>query len=226
MKAWIKVLVVLMTLGFAYMASQFALFTQQEFRDFIHLDEQFGFRGGWKWEMPAPDGPVTELDEENDEGERFAVSWNLDVPDLLSFNTIVTAAKNNRLYVYLIIGCVLVWVIFRRIRKQKKVEQAVRVHVKRQPEVITREKKHEEVFIEGREVNEPIRLALIQWERSLPVYRRRAHSETVQQWFNRLGCSPEIIPIYEEIRYGKKEARHEAEQLMKAWIDKHQYIVG
>ena len=48
----------------------------------------------------------------------------------------------------------------------------------------------------------PIRAELVKWERNLPVSKQRRSYETIQQWLTRIGCSHEIVEVYEKIRYG------------------------
>ena len=63
----------------------------------------------------------------------------------------------------------------------------------------------------------PIRAELVKWERNLPVSKQRRSYETIQQWLTRIGCSHEIVEVYEKIRYGDQPLLGE-KQFIHEWI--------
>ena len=64
----------------------------------------------------------------------------------------------------------------------------------------------------------PIRAELVKWERNLPVSKQRRSYETIQQWLTRIGCSHEIVEVYEKIRYGDLAFTPDEKQFIHEWI--------
>ena len=64
----------------------------------------------------------------------------------------------------------------------------------------------------------PIRAELVKWERNLPVSKQRRSYETIQQWLTRIGCSHEIVEVYEKIRYGDLAFTPGEKQFIHEWI--------
>ncbi|MFD3447827.1 hypothetical protein ACFDTO_24865 [Microbacteriaceae bacterium 4G12] len=54
--------------------------------------------------------------------------------------------------------------------------------------------------------NDDLRRIWIQWEAELPLTERRKPFETIQQWFARIQMPPDVIAIYEKVRYGYQSA--------------------
>ncbi|PGZ97393.1 hypothetical protein COE51_13925 [Bacillus pseudomycoides] len=69
--------------------------------------------------------------------------------------------------------------------------------------------------------NNPIRAELVTWERQLPLSKQRRSYETIQQWFTRIGCSNEIVGLYEKTRYGDFAFTSDDKQFIHEWIKKH-----
>ncbi|MEI4801554.1 hypothetical protein WAZ07_09475 [Bacillus sp. FJAT-51639] len=67
----------------------------------------------------------------------------------------------------------------------------------------------------------PIRAELVKWERQLPGAKQRRSYETIQQWFTRIGCSYEIVGLYEKIRYGDFAFTSDEQQFIRDWVKKH-----
>ncbi|HDX9579803.1 TPA: hypothetical protein ROX88_003406 [Bacillus pseudomycoides] len=67
-------------------------------------------------------------------------------------------------------------------------------------------------------IHSEIRQELIKWEKKLDDHKRRKPHETMQQWLLRIKKSPNIIPIYEKVRYGEKEYSVEDLEFVKCWI--------
>lgn len=67
----------------------------------------------------------------------------------------------------------------------------------------------------------PIRAELVKWERQLPRAKQRRSYETIQQWFIRIGCSDEIVGLYEKIRYGDFAFTSDEKQFVHDWVKKH-----
>ncbi|MFD0770207.1 hypothetical protein ACFQZ1_15655 [Bacillus sp. CGMCC 1.60114] len=68
---------------------------------------------------------------------------------------------------------------------------------------------------------EEIRVALIEWEKTLPQYEKRRPFETIQRWLSRIKRSDEIISIYEQVRYGRKIGSSEEIHRLKKWTEKN-----
>lgn len=73
-------------------------------------------------------------------------------------------------------------------------------------------------------IHNEIRQEFIQWEKRLDKHKKRKAYETIQQWFQRIGKSPAIIPIYEKIRYGEKEYSLEDLEKVKFWVESKEKI--
>jgi len=57
--------------------------------------------------------------------------------------------------------------------------------------------------------------------RQLPPSKQRRSYETIQQWFTRIGCSHEIVGLYEKIRYGDFSFTSDDSNFIHEWIKKH-----
>ncbi|PGZ95564.1 hypothetical protein COE51_19700 [Bacillus pseudomycoides] len=66
-----------------------------------------------------------------------------------------------------------------------------------------------------------IRAAVARWERTLPQYEQRRRFETIQQWLFRIKKNRDIISIYEDVRYGYRDASSEDVEEVKKWTEEN-----
>ena len=194
----------------------FSLFTQQEFRKFIGWGQYTDYEVDWKKQMPAPDGELTELEDEGDyEGQPI----QLPLKDKI-LNTINESIKNNKKsWITTLIITATIILAFLYFKKKKPTESSPTLHPKQQVNTETTTTIADEHKSDINSIHNEIRQALIKWEKTLPKHNRRKPYETMQKWLSRLNKPANIIPIYEKVRYGEREYSASDLELVKLWTE-------
>lgn len=129
-------------------------------------------------------------------------------------------SKNNIIsYSCIIIIILLIgWRIYKSRRNKQQVLQDT-IAEKKLPSKI------DQSPIEQKKINalphNPIRAELVKWEQKLPLSKQRRPYETIQQWLTRIGCSHEIVGVYEKIRYGDLAFTPDEEHFTHEWVKRH-----
>ncbi|ENQ3105111.1 hypothetical protein ACEOWJ_001053 [Bacillus cereus] len=133
----------------------------------------------------------------------------------------MTSKNKNNIISYsciIIIILLIVWRIYKSRRNKKQLLQD-KMDEKKLPSQI------DQSPIEKKKINalphNPIRAELVKWERKLPLSKQRRSYETIQQWLTRIGCSHEIVGVYEKIRYGDIAFTPDEEHFIQEWAKKH-----
>ncbi|MBE3642851.1 hypothetical protein J8Y17_16950 [Bacillus cereus] len=133
----------------------------------------------------------------------------------------VASEKNIIIYVYITI-IIITFFIFLRIYKSRRNKKRLlqdKIENKKKPSEMV------QPSIKKKKINalphNSIRAELVKWERKLPISKQRRSYETIQQWLTRIGCSHEIIGVYEKIRYGDLAFTSDEKQFIHEWINKH-----
>ncbi|WP_369901438.1 hypothetical protein [Bacillus manliponensis] len=211
---------IILSWGFA----NIALFTQHEFREWINWGNRYDYETDWGQKIPAPEREETEIkDVDGSKEQKIEVSWEYNFHKWKSqaSDTLGNVFQNKKsIFATIIIIIILILVlIFRYIQKRKRkkeVEVKPKLNLVKQieEEELTQEESKAETVV----VFNEIRQELIKWEKQLYQHKKRKPYETVQQWFQRIGKSPHILPIYEKVRYGEKEYSVEELKMIKHWV--------
>lgn len=209
-----RMIIVVMFVIISSGLATFSLFTQQEFRKFIGWGQYTDYEVDWKKQMPAPDGELTELEDEGDyEGQPI----QLPLKDKI-LNTINESIKNNKKsWIITLIITATIILAFLYFKKKKPTESSPTLRPKQQVNTETTTTIADEHKSDINSIHNEIRQALITWEKTLPKHNRRKPYETMQKWLSRLDKSANIIPIYEKVRYGEREYSASDLELVKLW---------
>lgn len=211
-----QIVIVVSCIILSWGLSKIALFTQYEFRELINWGNRYDYEADWKGKPPGILGDEETLIEDNkdEEGQRVKIG-------ISKITSIFQESGKNKtkLFTTIVATAFITFFTVRYIqkkRRKKKKEPLPTLHR------IKQMKSKEDVNIESEEestfIHNEIRQELIQWEKRLYEHERRKSYETVQQWFQRIGKSSKIIPIYEKVRYGEKKYSMSDLETVRRWM--------
>jgi hypothetical protein len=198
--------------------AQGAMITQEKFQQFIHpkKDMEVDWEGRPPIFLGNETGKVIENDETNGKKVKILANWKLGKINGLKG----LVQKNSVLYTTiggLVLGSITITYFVRR-KKRKIVNPLMKKDIKvAESGRENHENAGEFTFLP----EEEIRVALIEWEKTLPQYEKRRPFETIQRWLFRIKRSNEIISIYEQVRYGRKIGSSEEINRLKKWTEKN-----
>lgn len=125
---------------------------------------------------------------------------------------------NQQLFIIIsVFTIVIVMIVFYRLKRKREESEAE--IIKMSSEMEGEEATIQQVFSPLPTNN--IRAAVAQWERTLPQNEHRRPFETIQQWLFRIRKSKDIVSIYEDVRYGHRDASHKDVEKVKKWTEEN-----
>lgn len=194
--------------------SQGAVITQEKFQRFIHPNKEEGVGS-----IYFSDEPEKEIEDDGTDGKKVKV---IKKNPLLKKNKGLEGLFQKSTAVYTTIGGLVLGSITITYFVRRKKKKIVNPLMKKDIKVVECERENHENAGEFTFLpEEEIRVALIEWEKTLPQYEKRRPFETIQRWLSRIKRSDEIISIYEQVRYGRKIGSSEEIHRLKKWTEKN-----
>ncbi|MGG2065262.1 hypothetical protein [Bacillus sp. S14(2024)] len=211
---FVRIMICLCLLIIATALSQGAVITQEKFQRFIHPNKEESVDS-----IYFNDEPEKEIEDDGTDGKKVKV---IKKNPLLKKNKGLEGLFQKSTAVYTIIGGLVLGSIIITYFVRRKKKKIVNSLMKKDIKVIESERENHENAGECTFLpEEEIRVALIEWEKTLPQYEKRRPFETIQRWLSRIKRSDEIISIYEQVRYGRKIGSSEEIHRLKKWTEKN-----
>ncbi|MEI4828598.1 hypothetical protein WAX78_03905 [Bacillus sp. FJAT-53711] len=210
----VRIMICLCLLVIAAALSQGAVITQEKFQRFIHPNKEEGVGS-----IYFSDEPEKEIEDDGTDGKKVKV---IKKNPLLKKNKGLEGLFQKSTAVYTTIGGLVLGSITITYFVRRKKKKIVNPLMKKDIKVVENERENHENAGEFTFLpEEEIRVALIEWEKTLPQYEKRRSFETIQRWLSRIKRSDEIISIYEQVRYGRKIGSSEEIHRLKKWTEKN-----
>ncbi|CAM3837429.1 hypothetical protein COE69_17185 [Bacillus wiedmannii] len=175
-------------------------------------------------ETGLPETPMEDVKHIDTEQKKH-INRKIKIAEEKNFlNSIISLFSNTWITVVFYLICILMIVYFiykyfrQKIRPKKKQPKTYNISNQK----INTEKK-------GGIINkplyqlptDPVRIKLIEWEKTLQLHEKRRSHESIQQWLNRISRTNDIIPIYESIRYGNNPSSEIDVEKTIQWIQRN-----
>lgn len=211
-----QIVIVVSCIVISWGFANFALFTQHEFKALIGWGKQKNYEVVSKGAFPGDIGGEIEEDDDDKIGERIEIPRKDNT--LNSINEVIQNKK--QLFILITITLLIIAIVFIYVKRRKRKRGVKASSILHHPKKVKPKEKSLDINSEKAStvIHSEIRQELVKWEKGLDEHKRRKPHETMQQWLLRIKKSPNIIPIYEKVRYGEKEYSIEDLELVKCWI--------